>query len=55
MNSNWGLVDPLDARVSGKRARREALAERALADFLEWMGAQGLEPAPEADLAAAGA
>jgi len=37
MNSNWGLVDPLDRRVRGKRERRKILAERAAADFAAWM------------------
>ena len=43
MNSNWGLVDPLDRRVKGKVRRREMLAERAEKDFRAWMGASGLE------------
>lgn len=37
MNSNWGLVDPLNRRVKDKRARREALAERAQEDFVRWI------------------
>ena len=37
MNSNWGLVDPLPVRVRDKRERREALAGRALRDFLAWV------------------
>jgi methylenetetrahydrofolate--tRNA-(uracil-5-)-methyltransferase len=37
MNSNWGLVDPLAAAPRDKRAKREALAERAQTDFLAWM------------------
>lgn len=45
MNSNWGLVDPLSRRIGDKRARREALAERAQADFGDWMAAHGLETA----------
>ena len=42
MNSNWGLVDPLSQRIRSKRARREALAQRANEDFLVWMQESGL-------------
>ncbi len=42
MNSNWGLVDPLRRRIRDKKARREALAERAQSDFLAWMAAHRL-------------
>jgi methylenetetrahydrofolate--tRNA-(uracil-5-)-methyltransferase len=35
MNANFGLLDPLPAAVK-KAAKKEALAERALADFREW-------------------
>jgi methylenetetrahydrofolate--tRNA-(uracil-5-)-methyltransferase len=44
MNSNWGLVDPLEKRVKDKRRRREALGERAQADFLAWVAEHGLDP-----------
>jgi len=54
MNSNWGLVDPLDQRVRDKRAKREALAARAQADFTRWMEAHGLQAAPRS-AASAGA
>jgi len=37
MNSNWGLVDELGRRIKDKRARRQALAERAQDDMLAWM------------------
>jgi len=43
MNSNWGLVEPLDQRVKDKERKRELMAERAQADFLEWMRANGVE------------
>lgn len=43
MNSNWGLVDPLDRRVKDKKVKREMLAERAQEDFLAWMDACGIE------------
>ena len=42
MNSNWGLVDPLDRRVKDKKQKREMLAERATSVFTEWMGANGI-------------
>jgi methylenetetrahydrofolate--tRNA-(uracil-5-)-methyltransferase len=37
MNANFGLLDPLDQKVR-KADKRAALAERALADFGQWMG-----------------
>jgi methylenetetrahydrofolate--tRNA-(uracil-5-)-methyltransferase len=37
MNANFGLLDPLDQKVR-KADKRAALAERALADFDQWMG-----------------
>jgi methylenetetrahydrofolate--tRNA-(uracil-5-)-methyltransferase len=43
MNSNWGLVDPLEERVRDKRLKRQALAERAQREFLAWMEANGVE------------
>jgi len=48
MNSNWGLVEPLERRVKDKKVKREMLAERAQGDFLTWMGEAGLEPATDA-------
>jgi methylenetetrahydrofolate--tRNA-(uracil-5-)-methyltransferase len=45
MNSNWGLIDPLDVAPRDKKLKREMLAERAQQDFLAWMEACGLEPA----------
>jgi methylenetetrahydrofolate--tRNA-(uracil-5-)-methyltransferase len=36
MNANFGLVDDLPQRVKDKRAKRERLAERALADMAAW-------------------
>jgi len=47
MNSNWGLVDPLNRRVRDKREKRRQLADRALDDFLGWMAEVGEEPAVE--------
>ena len=43
MNSNWGLVDPLNRRVKNKVRKRELLAERAETDFRAWMDASGIE------------
>jgi methylenetetrahydrofolate--tRNA-(uracil-5-)-methyltransferase len=36
MNANFGLVDDLGVRVKDKRAKKEKLAERALADMTAW-------------------
>jgi len=46
MNSNWGLVDPLESAPRDKKLKREMLAERAQHDFLAWMEACGLEQSP---------
>jgi len=43
MNSNWGLVDPIENPLRDKRLRREQLSERALSDFEEWMRSEGVE------------
>ena len=43
MNSNWGLVDPLNQRVKNKAQKREMLAERAEADFRAWIEASGIQ------------
>lgn len=48
MNSNWGLVDPLNRRIRDKRRKRELLAERAQEEFVAWMREQGIEPSPDA-------
>tara|TARA_B100001123_G_scaffold88570_2_gene101830 strand:+ start:9289 stop:10635 length:1347 start_codon:yes stop_codon:yes gene_type:complete len=42
MNSNWGLVDPLDKPVKNKNQKREMLAERATLDFENWMKSNGI-------------
>ncbi len=45
MNSNWGLVDPINQRIRDKGERRRRMAERAQEDFLAWM--EGLDvPVP---------
>ena len=53
MNSNWGLVDPINERIRDKGERRVRLAARAQADFGAWLEDVGLpeprvmEPAME--------
>ena len=42
MNSNWGLVDPLAETVRDKAKKRERMADRAQADLLAWMAAEGI-------------
>ena len=42
MNSNWGLVDPLEKRVKDKKQKREILAERAASEFAGWMETHGI-------------
>jgi methylenetetrahydrofolate--tRNA-(uracil-5-)-methyltransferase len=36
MNANFGLVDDLGVRVKDKRAKKEQLAARALAELAQW-------------------
>jgi hypothetical protein len=56
MNSNWGLVDPINERIRDKGERRVRLAARAQADFVAWLEDVGLpeptvlEPAMELPL-----
>jgi methylenetetrahydrofolate--tRNA-(uracil-5-)-methyltransferase len=42
MNANYGLFPPLPARIRG-RAKKDAMAERALADLDAWIVEAGLE------------
>ena len=35
MNANYGILDPLENRVRGKRNRYEKLSERALEELSE--------------------
>ncbi len=37
MNSNFGLLEPLPAHVRDKAQRRQAVAERARAEFASWL------------------
>jgi methylenetetrahydrofolate--tRNA-(uracil-5-)-methyltransferase len=48
MNSNWGLVDPLEHPIRDKDRKREVLAERAQRDFLAWGEESGVEMKPVA-------
>lgn len=43
MNSNWGLIEPLDPHIRNKAARRARFGERALEDFQTWMEVEGVE------------
>jgi methylenetetrahydrofolate--tRNA-(uracil-5-)-methyltransferase len=42
MNSNFGLIDPLEERVRDKEEKRARLAERAERDFGAWLRANDL-------------
>jgi methylenetetrahydrofolate--tRNA-(uracil-5-)-methyltransferase len=42
MNSNFGLIDPLEEHVRDKGLRRQRVVERARADFAAWIEAQQL-------------
>lgn len=44
MNSNFGLVDPLEERIRRKREKREKIAERAQRHFAAWMETHGIAP-----------
>jgi methylenetetrahydrofolate--tRNA-(uracil-5-)-methyltransferase len=48
MNSNFGLLDPLEGKVRDKQRKRELLVERARADFAGWMAENGIESAEAA-------
>lgn len=48
MNSNFGLLDPLDRRVKDKEEKRAILSQRAQADFAAWMEAAGIRGGAEA-------
>lgn len=54
MNSNFGLLDPIRGHVRDKQRRREMLAERAVAEFRDWMDEHGIRPVrmPDAGVAA---
>lgn len=48
MNSNFGLLDPLEGRVRDKNRKRELLSERGQADFATWMSEHGITSADAA-------
>lgn len=48
MNSNFGLLDPLDRRVKDKDEKRAILSQRAQADFAAWMEAHEIRGGAEA-------
>jgi methylenetetrahydrofolate--tRNA-(uracil-5-)-methyltransferase len=49
MNANFGLLEPLEEPVRGKKERRHQLAQRALSDIQSWAGqALGAHAAPGA-------
>ncbi len=52
MNSNFGLLAPLDEHVRDKQRRRVALAERAQDAMVAWMQEHGIEPVTAPDSAA---
>ena len=43
MNSNWGLVDPLEENVRDRGRKREQLAQRAFEHLHAWMATEGVE------------
>lgn len=51
MNSNFGLVDPLEERIRDKQQRRERLSERGQNEFAAWMDQHGIRSAEEAVVA----
>jgi len=55
MNSNFGLLDPLEGRIRDKQAKRERLVRRAQEDFAAWMHSHGIEPVDVGEPAFAGA
>src|SRR5690606_17277100 len=51
MNSNFGLLDPLDEEIRDKQRRRQRLAERGQADFAAWMERHGIRSAEQVEAA----
>jgi methylenetetrahydrofolate--tRNA-(uracil-5-)-methyltransferase len=48
MNSNFGLLDPLEKEMRDKQRKREMLSERGQAEFAAWMARHGIRSAGEA-------
>lgn len=44
MNSNFGLLEPLEGRIRNKRQKRQMLSERGAADFHAWLRENGIQP-----------
>lgn len=51
MNSNLGLLDPLDQPIRDKQRKRELLSRRGQADFAAWMEEHGIVSAEAASAA----
>lgn len=51
MNSNFGLLDPLDEDIRDKQRRRQRLSERGQADFAAWMERHGIRSAEQVEAA----
>lgn len=51
MNSNFGLLDPLEGKIRDKQRKREMLSERGQADFAAWMAVNGIVSAEAAAVA----
>lgn len=47
MNSNFGLLDPLEPPVRDKKLRRQKLAERGIVEFERWLEEHGIQAASE--------
>nr|MDQ3388151.1 FAD-dependent oxidoreductase [Gemmatimonadota bacterium] len=45
MNSNFGLLDPLEETIRDKAKKREKLVERAKTDLAAWMESAGITAA----------
>jgi methylenetetrahydrofolate--tRNA-(uracil-5-)-methyltransferase len=43
MNSNFGLLDPLQERIRNKREKRQKMSERARRDQGAWIEESGIE------------
>lgn len=50
MNSNFGLIGPLENPARDKQERRRQLADRAAAEFQRWLEEHGIEPARVAEV-----
>ena len=53
MNSNFGLLEPLEQRIRRKREKRERLSERGAEAFAAWMAGHDIAPVEVPSAAAA--